>query len=406
MKLINNTLNEQTELNYNENKKMAKFLKRRRQELGLTLEHVSEGICSTSYLSKIENCQVEVDETYFNLLFEKLDLHYEDVIENRKVPIYSHMIQAYLENDKEFIKKSSNDLVVNKTYCETEIELLVVFYNLIFENYQECKNGLDKLISIQNTLLSEEYEILLYLEAIYHFKTNNFNKTLENLRYLYQRNLINDILKVAVDDLTLDFCFEIGEVSGFYNVLKRNKDNIYLNVLKRVDIKHQLQELVLKPSKNKLAEFEILKLVINNEYMDLYDYYYTLSLIYNKQYLEAYEYCKDIEHDQDFLLLKAIIVNNIDEMDISYDFLMYLRKNNINKFGVSYEFIEYVRIKLEKYSYMQLYNYLKNVVFTKKVQLHNKFLLKEEIKELLKIAYELGKYKEIVKLLKNTDIDF
>ena len=42
----------------------------------------------------------------------------------------------------------------------------------------------------------------------------------------------------------------------------------------------------------------------------------------------------------------------------------------------------------------------------KKVQLHNKFLLKEKIKELLKIAYELGKYKEIVKLLKNTDIDF
>ena len=52
---------------------LAKFMKRRRLELNRTLEDVSRGVCSPSYLSKIENCQVDVDPYYFQSLFEKLD---------------------------------------------------------------------------------------------------------------------------------------------------------------------------------------------------------------------------------------------------------------------------------------------------------------------------------------------
>ena len=89
MKTITNTLKTKYQNAVrNDKAKLSKFLKRRRNELGKTLEEVSEGICSTSYLSKIENCQVEVDESYFSMLFEKLDLSYKDVVESRKVPVY------------------------------------------------------------------------------------------------------------------------------------------------------------------------------------------------------------------------------------------------------------------------------------------------------------------------------
>ena len=53
------------------------FLKRKRIEKGMKLEDVSSGICSISYLSRIENNQSKPDEDSLKLLFERLDLNYE-----------------------------------------------------------------------------------------------------------------------------------------------------------------------------------------------------------------------------------------------------------------------------------------------------------------------------------------
>ena len=64
---------------------------------------------------------------------------------------------------------------------------------------------------------------------------------------------------------------------------------------------------------------------------DLYSYYYTLSLINRKMYDEAYHFSKDIDYDQDFLALKAIIINRIDDVDISFDFLTKLREITLVK---------------------------------------------------------------------------
>ena len=64
-------------------KEKAAFLRRKRLEQGKKLEEVAEGICSVSYLSRIEKNQVEVNEEYYRSLFEKLDLNYDEVNENR-----------------------------------------------------------------------------------------------------------------------------------------------------------------------------------------------------------------------------------------------------------------------------------------------------------------------------------
>ena len=406
MKKTNSKLQEKyNEATNNENKKMAKFLKRRRLELGLTLEHVSDGICSTSYLSKIENCQVDVDETYFNLLFEKLDLKFENVVESRKVPIFSNVLKAYLENDKEYIQKLTNDLVIDKTYCETEVELLVIFYNLITENYKESLEGLEKLNAIRNTLLDEELDILFYLETVYNFKTYKYSDVAEKLQNLYQRDIKNEILLIAINDLALDYCFNVNDLNGYYWVKKHYPDNNITKLIKRIRVKHDLQDLVLKPVIDQDEEFEIYKEVLDGKYQDLYSYYYTLSLINRKMYDEAYHFSKDIDYDQDFLALKAIIINRIDDVDISFDFLTKLREITLVKNTSSYCFLEFFRIKLEKYSYMHLYNTLKNMVFSVPVNYQNHYLYQETLKEFLHTAYELGKYKEVVKLLKNSYIN-
>ena len=84
--------------------------------------------------------------------------------------------------------------------------------------------------------------------------------------------------------------------------------------------------------------------------------------------------------------------------------LLKLRETNLIDNCWSYTYLEYIRIKLEKYSYMQLYSTLKTNIFYKDKKYQNYYLNTEFEKELFIISYELGKYKEVVKLFRNRTI--
>ena len=72
---------------------LAKFMKRRRLEKKMTLEEASRGICSPSYLSKIENGLADVDEYYFQSLFERLDIKYENIKMEREMDFFSKIVK-------------------------------------------------------------------------------------------------------------------------------------------------------------------------------------------------------------------------------------------------------------------------------------------------------------------------
>lgn len=48
------------------------LIKKQRKELDISLEALSHGICSPSYLSKIENNILVANDDIYNLLFKKL----------------------------------------------------------------------------------------------------------------------------------------------------------------------------------------------------------------------------------------------------------------------------------------------------------------------------------------------
>ena len=49
------------------------LIKKQRKELDISLEALSHGVCSPSYLSKIENNILVANEDIYNLLFKKLE---------------------------------------------------------------------------------------------------------------------------------------------------------------------------------------------------------------------------------------------------------------------------------------------------------------------------------------------
>ena len=403
MKKINKTLEEKYDnIVKEESNKLAKFLKRRRLDLGLTLESVSEGICSTSYLSKIENCQVEVDHSYFSLLFEKLKLDYEAVLKARLVPVYPDIIRAYLNNDVNYLQDKVNKLVDNQAYCDIEVELLVLFYTVLTGKDDESENIIKKINQIENTLTDEELQVFRYLCLQFYFKNNELNLVSEGLKSILKANVSDKTLQIAYESFIIDYYYKIGDAANFNYRYIKFKDSEYFKVIKRIEFKHSLQSLILRcdTSLEELDdEFELLKMRLDDNNQDLFDYYYSLYLIKGEKYKEAYDYLSKLELDQDLFALLGIVVNHFDDVNISFEFLKLLREFNIRKLGSSYDYLEYLRLKFEQYSYGQLYVYLKTLVGSKDVYGKVDYLYEYELKEYYKVAFELGKYKEVVRFL-------
>ena len=61
------------------------LIKKQRKELDISLEALSHGVCSPSYLSKIENNILVANDDIYNLLFKKLGISTMDTIKEEKI---------------------------------------------------------------------------------------------------------------------------------------------------------------------------------------------------------------------------------------------------------------------------------------------------------------------------------
>lgn len=388
----------------NDKAKLAKFLKRRRIELGYTLEEASEGICSTSYLSKIENCQVEVDDNYYSMLFERLNLEYNAVVENRMVPVYPDLIKAYLMNDIEYITTSVNDLVNKNTYCETEIELLVIIYNLTTGHYEEVKESIRKLELVKNTLSLDELVLLSFLNVAYFYKTYDLENVSKNLNVILESSQSDEVVHFAVMDLALDYYFTIGHKATFAKMYQEFLSSSFSKAFKRVDLIHSLQNLVFLgcEGNNVEKEFALLKNITEKDDMPVYNYYYAMYLIEAGNAEKAYLILREEKATNKILSLMAAATIKQYNVKQSLEFVQILRTFDFKESSPYYDFLEYVRLKFERYDINQLHAFLKNEVLPRQSVYNNQYLKDIELVEYQKIAYDIGRYKELVRYyLKN-----
>ena len=101
MKIDKKIKNEKILQEIERKRKYATLLKRKRVENKYTLEDVSTGICTVSYLSRIENSLVDVDESYFISLFKKFNIDFNLLKEEKENEIFSELIKCYLQTDDE-----------------------------------------------------------------------------------------------------------------------------------------------------------------------------------------------------------------------------------------------------------------------------------------------------------------
>lgn len=408
MKNLTKTLNEKYQNNINNDKaKLSRFLKRRRMELGKTLEEVSEGVCSTSYLSKIENCLVDVDESYFQLLFEKLNLEYHAIVEERKTPIYEELLKAYLSNNVDYIEKRNIDAIKTNSYSDTEIEIALVLYNLVNGSIEEAFMSIEKLAVIQNTLSTEELVYLGFLKILYYTKTYQNSLIQEEIEILLSVLNNSELLYYALLDLALDYYFSSNQKVKFTEYFSKFNSNKYIGFFKNNSYRHQLQRLVflsfenLKDDTEVESDFLLIKETLNELNLTTYYIYYAIYLINKQKFEQAYLVLDKLDKCDEVLALMGFVVDKLNNMNYQVLYLKYLEEWDDDVKSPFVDYIEYVRLKFEQYSYGYLYSFLKNRVLDNQKIFQHYYLKELEYNEFYSVAFELGKYKEIARSVLN-----
>ena len=90
------------------------FILKQRKELDISLEALSHGVCSPSYLSKIENNILVANDDIYNLLFKKLGISTMDTIKEEKIKQMLDLFFKYYMSSDSKVFKIINELLEYK----------------------------------------------------------------------------------------------------------------------------------------------------------------------------------------------------------------------------------------------------------------------------------------------------
>lgn len=164
--------------------KIGQTIKFFRQLNYMNQDTLAVGICTTSYLSRIENGLVEPNETVYRMLFEKLQLDFTTYVEEGK-------------NQEQLIEQIYEKLLSNEKINEEEMELLHLLYeqrtspslqvqvDLVYCRYllsQDCMDEAAGILASLDDLLSpsgsREWQLFVTVKTYYELMIGNYDAIL------------------------------------------------------------------------------------------------------------------------------------------------------------------------------------------------------------------------------------
>ena len=190
---------------------------------------LARGICSTSYLSKIENNQTIPSEDVLQLLLERLNLDYEDLSTEQEIGFLSDLYllykEAIIERNKDEIKekltiyKEKNFLFIDETNFYTYNLYLFRLYLITQEDIETVKNLMNALEQMQENFDERQNFI--------------FNKNCGFYYYLIRDYKVALIHFELALDILANFHLEEWELADFYHAISMSylSNNHLLNTI-------------------------------------------------------------------------------------------------------------------------------------------------------------------------------
>lgn len=346
---------------------LATTLKHKRKKLHMTLKELTDGICSISYVSKIENNKLVPDMHIMKMLCEKVNIDYDDLISNDQTLDLEKCIKCYFYHQYEEIEEAYHNL--HDKYFFARNSLLKLIYYLTVRKFEEALKEIKGLEEVKNTLSTYELLLLMICNIEYNILTYQFKAA---------RRYIKVIQNVEIDDQILKNFYLQQKFIVAINLRDYHKIHEYYKQIKLVDfpfknlfnIKLLYIEAFAENDDALNALNDVKYDYLPEEYYE--EFYYSKCLIYIK--LRRYTEAIDLILDNNLTNIRFICLfayclkvlkelnRNVEEIDkYSHNFMDYYQKMEYDKYdSIHLGFIKLMKMELDNESSDNLLDYLKN----------------------------------------------
>ncbi len=382
---------------------IGSFIKEKRKELRVTQDEISNGICSISYLSKIENNQIIPNDFYVKEIMEKLDvdqavysrsLREKEYLE-KVISAYFYMEDNVQKEVYEEIKDIEHNLVIN--LCKLGY---TVYFGLEDENQYVMM-----LQHLVNNMSDYEVKVYLFFASIF-FIANEKYKTALELILLNQKLPNNNEL---LDGMFYEISYHVKQrllvkncstedyycAMNIYNKHHNVKKIIYLALRKARNIAVENPKQALKILKTIKVKGMSLKII------DLY-FHTKAEVLYNlKRYNESTLALKKMSDESEYYLRKMTLLLRNCLVAKDYDMI-----DNIKHLVSKYKPTKREMKSKVFYHYLLQTNeserkeYLRDIAIPFSIRIEDYDTLEEYTDYVMKICIDNSRYKEATQYYK------
>lgn len=333
MKIKKEFIKRKTEEDYTNNI-IGSEIKLMRMKHSKTLEEVCSGICSVSYLCKIENNTIKANPRYIEEICERVNLSKENLDSLYQLEKYlDELLISYYYNDGIKINKLYEKVIIFDNYRANIIKM--GYY--IYHNNKYDANKIDNLLrSLIVSMSDKDLAVYALFSSILAMKNNCFNEAVESLKSILEARLLGKEAKAIIYETLAQMALYTNSFE-FINYIKKTIEYHYslFNFDKVYYAKYL--EAIFYMLNNRYSDFsQMLTLDFSIEYSN------TLKLI-NRIYLGDFKRIKCLKYINDFYSLLAMyyydheqFINNMDKItafkldDNEMLYLKYIALNDSN----------------------------------------------------------------------------
>lgn len=382
---------------------IGSFIKKKRKEMNVTQDVISNGICSISYLSKIENNQIIPNEYYVREIMDKLDVeesYYQKTLDDK----------LYLNNLVKGIFYLDDSLVL-KTFEEVkEIEhnLVINIVKLGYYIYFHLEDENQYVMMLENLVTNmNDYELktYLYLSSIYFISKEKYKTALEILTLGDKISLNNDYLNSLFSEHTYlvkqrllkknSSLEDYQNAQIIYNKYHNTKRVVMLALWK---IRYLSKE---NPNKALLVLNLVKESLLDNHLRD-FNYLVKAEILYSlEKYKDATIALNNIDNQSQFFYQKLILLFSICKIEKDTGMLSEIKEilstYKPDRFQLKHKvYYHYLLIENKE----DLKEYLRDIAIPYSIKIEDIYGLKQYTNDIMEICIGTSRYKEATQFYK------
>ena len=297
---------------------IGEIIKKKREEMSLTQESFSTGICSISYLSKVENNRMSPNKYFVEEMSKKCGINLElcsNEFEDSRV--LKRAFKAFYQNDLiilESLINEAHELELTRTCF-----LCSLCYNVSLKNHKESRDIIRELEQKLSTFDQDMLEVFSTLCVIHAFQTSAYVEALTLLDAIGNKNsfdayatALNHTYAFLIKQKLQRKTDSIRHYSEALSSLNHYHQTDYLSMLRL----YHIDFLISESPKEALKEFEELSLKrIAKELYNMYHYLKMCLLPKKTLTIDSIQMLDDTLKDHWFYkALLLVAPRNIDDV--------------------------------------------------------------------------------------------